>query len=130
MTPTPYIEGPLVEAHQVLCETGDQVACGRARELASASWQRFQDRLNMGPQFDTIYLRWMLAYGAQTGDGRWLGLAQEMAADAQTQARDARGLYLRAWDGTPITEHQARPNMLQSDAATLELFASLANAGN
>lgn len=35
-------------------------------------------------------------------------------------------LYLRAWDGTPITAHQAQPNMLQTDAATLELFAWLA----
>jgi hypothetical protein len=41
-------------------------------------------------------------------------------------ARDARGLYLRAWDGTPITAHQALPGMLQTDAATLELFAWLA----
>jgi hypothetical protein len=53
-----------------------------------------------------------------------------MAGDAQTYARDARGLYLKAWDGTPIGEHQAQPNMLQSDAATLELFAWLAGAGS
>jgi hypothetical protein len=126
-TPTPYIEGPLVEAHQVLCEaTGEPSQCTRARQLADGSWQRFQDRLNMGPQFDTIYLHWMLVYGAQAADGRWSGLAQEMAARAQANASDGRGLYLRAWDGSPITEHQARPQMLQTDAATLELFAWLA----
>jgi len=124
-TPTPYIEGPLVEAHQILCETGTQAACGRARELADASWQRFQDRLNMGPQFDTIYLHWMLVYSMQTGDERWPALAREMGSQAQSHAQDARGLYLRAWDGTPITQHQARENMLQTDAATLELFAWL-----
>jgi hypothetical protein len=124
-TPTPYIEGTLVEAHQVLCETGISEACARAAELADASAQRFSDRLNMGPQFDTIYLHWMLIYGAQTGDLRWRGLAEEMAADAQANARNAQGLYLRAWDGTPITEHQAQQNMLQTDAATLELFAWL-----
>jgi hypothetical protein len=126
-TPTPYIEGTLVEAHQVLCETGIPEACVRARELADASAQRFSDRLTMGPQFDTIYLHWMLAYGAQTGDPRWRALAEEMAASARTHARDARGLYLRAWDGSSITAHQAVPNMLQSDAATLELFAWLAD---
>ncbi len=49
-----------------------------------------------------------------------------MASRARARARDARGLYSRAWDGTPITAHQALPNMLQSDAATLELFAWLA----
>jgi hypothetical protein len=125
-TPTPYIEGTLVEAHQVLCETGDSEACGRAAELANASAERFSDRLTMGPQFDTIYLHWMLVYGAQTGEGRWRELAEEMAANAQRYARNAQGLYLRAWDGTPITQHQAVPNMLQTDAATLELFAWLA----
>jgi hypothetical protein len=125
-TPTPYIEGTLVEAHQVLCEVGISEACARATELANASAERFSDRLNMGPQFDTIYLHWMLVYGEQTGDARWRGLAEEMATRAQAYAREARGLYLRAWDGTPITEHQAQPNMLQTDAATLELFAWLA----
>jgi hypothetical protein len=124
-TPTPYIEGTLVEAHQALCEVGVSEACARAAQLADASLQRFQDRLTMGPQFDIIYLHWMLVYGAQAGDTRWRALASEMAARARAHARDARGLYLRAWDGTPITAHQAVPNMLQTDAATLELFAWL-----
>jgi hypothetical protein len=125
-TPTPYIEGTLVEAHQVLCEAGIGQACLRAAQLADACAMRFSDRLNMGPQFDAIYLHWMLVYGKQTGDARWRELAIEMAARAQTLARDPKGLYLRAWDGTPITEHQAVPNMLQTDTATLELFAWLA----
>jgi hypothetical protein len=126
-TPTPYIEGPLVEAHQVLCQAGQHSACARARELADAAWERFEARLEMGPQYDTIYLHWMLAYASQTGDGRWPALAGQMAADAQANALiRQRGLYLRAWDGTPITAHEARPNMLQSDAATVELFAWLA----
>jgi hypothetical protein len=127
-TPTPYIEGTLVEAHQVLCEVGVSEACERAAQLADASAERFSDRLNMGPQFDTIYLHWMLVYGAHSGEARWLELAQEMASDAREHALNAQGLYLRAWDGTPITEHQAVPNMLQTDAATLELFAWLAVA--
>jgi Glycosyl hydrolase family 76 len=124
-TPTPYIEGTLVEAHQVLCETGIPDVCERAAQLANASAERFSNRLNMGPQFDTIYLHWMLVYGSQSGETRWHGLAEEMASDAQEHARNAQGLYLRAWDGTRITEHQALPNMLQTDAATLELFAWL-----
>jgi hypothetical protein len=128
-TPTPYIEGPLVEAHQLLCQEGRQASCGRARELADASWERFQARLQMGPQYDTIYLHWMLVYSSQTGDGRWPGLAAQMAESAKANAlAGPGGLYLRAWDGTPMTEHEARPNMLQSDAATLELFAWLAAA--
>jgi len=128
-TPTPYVEGPLVEAHQLLCEAGQQSACARARALANASWARFQARLEMGPQFDTIYLHWMLAYSSQTGDPRWPALARQMAANAQANALSTqRGLYLRAWDGTAITAHEAQPNMIQTDAATIELFAWLAVA--
>ena len=126
-TPTPYIEGTLVEAHQVLCEVGQQPACARAGQLADACWQRFEARLNMGPQYDTIYLHWMLVYWRATGDSRWPALARQMAAAAQASALDTqRGLYLRAWDGTPITQHEARPNMLQTHAATVALFAWLA----
>jgi hypothetical protein len=125
-TPTPYVEGPLVETHQVLCQMGQQAACARAKQLADASWQRFEARLQMGPQFDTIYLHWMLVYSTQSGDSRWPALARQMAAQAQANALDSRGLYLRAWDGGSITAHEAQPNMLQTDAATLELFAWLA----
>jgi hypothetical protein len=126
-TPTPYIEGPLVEANQVLCASGQQAACARAKQLAQACWQRFAARLSMGPQYDTIYLHWMLAYASQTNDSRWPTLARQMAADAQAHALSKqRGLYLSAWDGTSITAHEAQPNMLQTDAATLELFAWLA----
>jgi hypothetical protein len=128
-TPTPYIEGPLVEAHQLLCQAGQRPACERARQLADACWRRFAARLNMGPQFDTIYLHWMLVYSSQTGDLRWPVLARQMGADAQANALAGSGLYLRAWDGTPITGRQAKPNMLQTDAATLELFAWLGVAG-
>jgi len=126
-TPTPYVEGPLIEAHQILCEAGATNACARARQLADAAWQRFEARLEMGPQFDTIYLHWMLVYSAQTGDSRWPALARQMAAKAQANALDGRGLYLRAWDGSSITAHEAEPNMLRTDAATLELFAWLAS---
>lgn len=126
-TPTPYVEGPLVEAHQMLCQAGQPAVCARASQLANACWQRFEARLNMGPQFDTIYLHWMLVYSSQTGDSRWPALAEQMAGDAQANALSTQqGLYLRAWDGTSITDHQAQPNMLQSDAATVELFAWLA----
>jgi uncharacterized protein YyaL (SSP411 family) len=124
-TPTPYVEGPLVEAHKILCQLGQQAACARAKDLADASWQRFEARLEMGPQYDTIYLHWMLVYSTQTGDARWPALAKEMAARAHSNALDSHGLYLRAWDGSSITQHEAQPNMIQTDAATLELFAWL-----
>ena len=71
----------------------------------------------------------MLVYAGQTGDGRWPALAKQMAANAQANAlAKPGGLYLRAWDGSSITQHEAQPNMLQTDSATLELFAWLAAA--
>jgi hypothetical protein len=72
----------------------------------------------------------MLVYGAQTGDRGWLALARRKAAEAQEHALDGHnGLYLRAWDGSSITAHEARANMLQTDAATVELMAWLAATG-
>jgi hypothetical protein len=87
-TPTPYIEGSMVEAHQTLCEAGVGQACAGARALADASWERFADRLNMGPQFDVIYLHEMLLYGAQTGEGRWRA--------GRTNGRERAGARARA----------------------------------
>lgn len=125
-TPVPYVEGPMIEAHELLCRAGVQTACARAVELANAAWLRFGPALNMGPQFDSIYLHWMLVYASQTGDQRWRALAEANAARAQQNALTSSGLYLRAWDGTSITSHEAQPRMLQTDAATLSLFAWLA----
>ena len=130
-TPTPYIAGPTVEAKQVLCRLlGPSSAyCGQAARLAATAMSRFEDRLNMGPQFDTIYLHWMLAYGRQAGDPSWGALAQQMASNALANARDAGGLFTRAWDGTDMSQHQGGPDMLRTDAATVELFAWLAVDG-
>jgi hypothetical protein len=130
-TPMPYVAGPQIEANELLCrlEAAGNPYCGHARRLAGAAAQRFADRLNMGPQYDVIYLHWMLVYAGQTGDARWPPLALEMAGAAQAHARGAGGLYLNAWDGSDMTAHQAVPNMLRTDAATVELFAWLAANG-
>lgn len=131
-TPTPYIAGPAIEAKEVLCRlpTQPNPYCAQARQLADAAFQRFAYRLNMGPQFDTNYLHWMLVYGQQTGDRRWAAMALHMGDMAQTRARDpGTGLYLRAWDGTDMSGHQAAPGMLRTHAATVELFGWLAALG-
>ena len=122
----PYVEGPLTEAHEVICQaTGDGSYCGAAARLAQRTFDRF-DELNMGPQYDTIYLRTMLAYGQATGDPRWRALAEHEAQRALANARDSSGLYLRGWDGSDMGAHQALPGMLRTDAATVALFAWLA----
>lgn len=127
-TPTPYISGPTVEAKEILCVLNGPPSpyCGEAKRLAATAMARFEARLNMGPQFDTIYLHWMMVYGRQTGDASWAALAQQMAANALANARDASGLFVRAWDGSDMSAHQAAPGMLRTHAATVELLAWLA----
>jgi hypothetical protein len=130
-TPTPYIAGPAVEAKRVLCQTLSQPAyCDQAAALANAAFQRFAYRLNMGPQFDVIYLHRMLDYGRATGDRRWSEMARRMAQMASANAHEpGSSLYLRAWDGSDMSGHQAAPGMLRTHAATVQLFGWLAAEG-
>ena len=125
--PEDYIEAPLIYAQQQLCAaTGVQADCARAQALTDTSLQRFGSQLDFGPQYDAIYLQWMLAlYGADR-DPRLYELAADNARVAAGEARDAGGLYLRSWTGDALSPGVAAPDMLQSDAATTSLFAWLA----
>ncbi len=125
--PEDYIEAPLIYAQQQLCAaTGVQADCSRARALTDTSLQRFGSDLEFGPQYDAIYLQWMLALYGADHDARLYNLAASNATVASSEARDANGLYLRAWNGDPLSPSVAAPNMLQSQAATTSLFAWLA----
>jgi uncharacterized protein YyaL (SSP411 family) len=125
-TPMPYVEGPMFAANEVLCRAGgDPSFCARAEDLAQRSLQRFSSGLSMGPQFDTIYLHWMLYLWSQDHNPQWWMLAESYGRQARDHAGTAGGLYPRAWDGGSITAHQAVPGMLQTQAATVELFAWL-----
>lgn len=92
-TPMPYVQGPLVEAFARLCTASRQASwCGRAEELARASTARFS-RLDMGPQFDVIYLRSLLALYARDHDARWY---EEAAANARRALANAAVTCTRA----------------------------------
>jgi hypothetical protein len=124
-TPMPYVNGPLIYAHQVLCEaTGDQSWCRRASTLADRAYDRFAS-LSMGPQFDAIYLRTMLEYGRDAQDGRWHALAVREAQRAQDNARDGSGRYMRSWSGSG-SFIDAKPGVLRTHAGTVSVFAWLA----
>jgi len=128
-SPMGYVEGPMIGAHEIICQKAhDAGACARAESLAETSLGRFGSYVNQGPQFDTIYLRWMLELYRADHDRRWYDLAYDNAARALRKARDSRGLFMRAWDGGSITSHQAKPGQLQTHAATVALFAWLAAA--
>ena len=129
-TPMGYVEGPMIGAHEILCRVAhDARACSRAEDLAVNSLNRFGADVNHGPQYDAIYMRWMLELYQRDHDPRWYALARRNGLRAARSARDSRGLFMRCWDGERgSTCDASRPDLLQTHAATVSLFAWLAAA--
>jgi hypothetical protein len=126
-TPVDYIEAPLIYAQALLCHlTGTAAECERARQLQIVALQRFGYLLDFSPQYDAIYLQWMLALYSLEGDKTLYLLAADNARDAQTRAANGQGLYLLSWNGGTLPAFDAQPGMLQTHAATTSLFAWLA----
>jgi hypothetical protein len=126
-TPVDYIEGPLIYAQALLCSLdGVQAQCARAAQLEQAALRRFGETLDFAPQYDAIYLQWMLALYSLQGRSALYRLAADNAGDAAVQAPNGEGLYLRSWGGAQLSPSLARPGMLQTQAATTSLFAWLA----
>ena len=126
-TPIDYIEAPLIYAQALLCRLGGTASdCERAEQLKSAALDRFGYLLDFSPQYDAIYLQWMLALYALDGDRTLYRLAADNARNAQTRALGAQGLYLLSWNGNTLPAQYALPGMLQTQAATTSLFAWLA----
>ncbi len=126
-TPVDYIEGPLIYAQAVLCRIGGNAEdCHRAAEQKASSLRRFGYLLDFAPQYDAIYLQWMLALSSLEGDGALYEMALDNARNAEAHARNAAGLYLLSWSGQTLPAVDAKPGMLQTQAATTSLFAWLA----
>ena len=126
-TPIDYIESPLIYAQAVLCEiTGSVGDCERAEQVKAVSLKRFGQLLDFSPQYDAIYLQWMLALYSLGHDPRLYTLAAENARAAAAHALNGKGLYLLSWTGETLPASDARPGMLQTQAATASLFAWLA----
>jgi uncharacterized protein YyaL (SSP411 family) len=126
-TPVDYIEGPLIYAQAVLCRlTGVPGECELAQRLKARALARFGYLLDFSPQYDAIYLQWMLALYALEGDRTLYAMAADNARDAQTRAASSQGLYLLSWNGETLPASDAAPGMLQTQAATTSLFAWLA----
>jgi hypothetical protein len=126
-TPIDYIEAPLIYAQAALCRAipaPDE--CERAERLASTALARFGEALDFSPQYDAIYLQWMLALYALDGRRSLYELAAQNARRAQARALDGEGLYLRSWGGQALPAAYAAPGMLQTQAATTSVFAWLA----
>ncbi|HTB69668.1 MAG TPA: glycoside hydrolase family 76 protein [Solirubrobacteraceae bacterium] len=128
-TPVDYIETPLIYAQAVLCRlTGDAEACARADEQKANSLRRFGYLLDFSPQYDAIYLQWMLALYALDGDRTLYQLAADNAREIETRAANGEGLYLLSWNGEALPAQDAQPGMLQTQAASTSVFAWLAVA--
>jgi hypothetical protein len=126
-TPVDYIEGPLIYAQEELCRlTGVRAECEVAERVKARALDRFGYLLDFSPQYDAIYLQWMLAVYALDGDRTLYEMAVDNARDAQTRAANAQGLYLLSWNGETLPASDAGPNMLQTQSATTSLFAWLA----
>jgi hypothetical protein len=125
--PIDYIEGPLIYAQALLCRlTSTPSECDLAERLKARALARFGYLLDFSPQYDAIYLQWMLALYALDGDPTLYRLAADNARDAQARALNGEGLYLRSWNGETLPRQYARPGMLQTHAATTSLMAWLA----
>jgi Glycosyl hydrolase family 76 len=122
-----YIEAPLIYAQYLLCgASGNQVYCAHAAEQAQTLTKVYGVEFNFGPQYDSIFFQWMMAYGQAVGDNRWLELAQLNAAQAAQHAAVPDGLWLGSWWGGPIEDSQTLPGMFRTTAGTTSLFAWLA----
>jgi hypothetical protein len=126
-TPIDYIEGPLIYARALLCRLAAAPAeCAGADRLKRVALARFGSELDFSPQYDAIYLQWMLALYGLNHDPALYRLAAHSADEAQARARDASGLYLRSWRGETLPVSYAQPGMLQTQSATSSVFAWLA----
>jgi hypothetical protein len=126
-TPIDYIEAPLIYAQALLCRlTASAGECERAEQLKSAALARFGYLLDFSPQYDAIYLQWMLALYSLDRDPTLYSLAADNARDAASRALNSEGLYLLSWNGEVLPRGFALPGMLQTHAATTSVFAWLA----
>jgi uncharacterized protein YyaL (SSP411 family) len=115
-----YVQGLMITANWELCRSLHRPAlCTKARALANAALVAFPRKLDWAPEYDVVYLRWMLEYSRESGDRRWYTLAAENAERAFA-ARNESGYYLNDWNGKPLADG------LIEEAANLELFAWLA----
>lgn len=94
--------------------------CGCAAALRSATLRQFGDELAQPPQFDAMYLRYLVAVDALGRDRAVERVVLANAARIETNALDADGFYLRAWNGTLDA---VAPGLVSTHGAALEALA-------
>ncbi|MFL5908820.1 MAG: glycoside hydrolase family 76 protein [Solirubrobacterales bacterium] len=128
-SPMPYVNGPMILAHQIICEeTGKRSYCDRAQQLAAITLNVYQ-RFWMGPQFDFWYVRTMLEFAQHDQSADWYSIAQLSARRALHRVQDRHGLLLRTWYGKKASWASAPKGSFQLHAANAALFAWMAALG-
>jgi uncharacterized protein YyaL (SSP411 family) len=126
--PMPYVEGPMAEAFLRLCRaTGHRSYCSAGERVMRAAADRFPT-LEMGPQYDALYVRAVLEVYRLDHNPRWYRIAADAADRALANAADGSGREMRTWDGRPISAIGTPTGKLQTHAATTSVFAWLADA--
>lgn len=120
-----YVQSPFAAAEASLCRsTKDKSWCDRSEQLAAASLAGFPAQLQHGPQYDSVYLQWMLDIYSDDGNPKLYELAYDNAERALAKAGGQGGVYLRGWDGRRAPD--APPDSVKIDTSTLQLFAWVA----
>jgi glycosyl hydrolase family 76 len=128
-SPMPYVNGPMILAHRIICEeTGKKAYCQRAEQLAAITLDVYS-HFWMGPQFDFWYARTMLEFAQKDHTGNWYSIVKRNARRALHRAHDRHGLYLRTWYGKKASRAGAPKGSLQLHAANAALFAWMAALG-
>jgi hypothetical protein len=123
-----YVQAPLIYAQYLLCQDGEgEGYCVQAGRVAATIAEQHVDKYgyeyNYGPEYDAIFMHWMMAYGQATGERYWVTLAEVNAASAAANAANAKGLWLSSWWGGAIADPETHPSMFRTMAATTSLFA-------
>ncbi|MHB1537320.1 MAG: hypothetical protein ACYCUM_03195 [Solirubrobacteraceae bacterium] len=126
-----YVQAPLIYAQYLLCKADAQPAyceqAGRAAAtIAEQGVNSYGYEYNYGPEYDTIFMQWMVAYGEATGEGYWRQLAEVNADAAEAHIEGGDGIWLGSWWGGPIKDPETQPDMFRTMAASTSLFAWLA----
>ena len=69
------VEGAMIGANLALCRRGNNAACDQAELIGRASYDRFgpgDPDSAYGPQFDTVFFRYMLQLSQRDHDRLWI----------------------------------------------------------
>jgi Glycosyl hydrolase family 76 len=114
-----YNQSPMLDALVRLCRDG-QGYCDRVAPLRTATLSTFGAALHQAPQYDAMYLRYLIDVSSITHDPAGYEVAYANAERIEANALDADGYYLRAWDGSMDA---IAPGLISVNGAALEALA-------